>query len=84
MKLWLVFLLMGDINGVVGPLPYDMVECLNSKQHFQAEVDSAFLTGRANEAPSYKGKKLTREDIVIKCVESDDRPEIDGESVPWP
>lgn len=76
MKLWIVMTLMGKLASTIGPLPYGMDECAVRVAEKSAEVDKTFAEPayQANPDSWLDGHHLVRSDLVISCVESDERP----------
>lgn len=72
MKLWLVVYMFGEIGGVAGPLPYDMVECRTRAAALQAGVAERIASGL-----NAKGNPITEAGRSLRfvCVESPSRPE---------
>lgn len=77
MKLWLVILIFGEIAATVGPLPYDMQECVWRAADLAREADEIFASGRMDDQ-LVKGKHVTRSDLVHECRYAVIRPREPG------
>ena len=73
MKLWFVVYIGSQIGGSVGPLPYDMDECLRRAAEKNAEWQAKLATGK-----DLYGSPVSdmAKAVHFGCVEADGRPTI--------
>ncbi|MGJ0393041.1 MAG: hypothetical protein ACR650_09825 [Methylocystis sp.] len=69
----MLIMVAGRIGGVVGPLPYDMEECMRRRQECEEEVYKKFATPQR----LIDGKVWSARDIQFRCVEAAERPQRD-------
>jgi hypothetical protein len=76
MKIWFVVTIFGNIAATWGPLPYGMAECYNQLAEKSAEIDQAFVSDKlaTDERMRIDGRQVMRADVVLNCVQSNDRP----------
>lgn len=67
MSLWIVIYIAGAVAETIGPLPYDMDECLKRTAEKSAEIDAQFA-----QRSTIGG--MVRTDIRIECIRSERRP----------
>jgi len=70
-NLWLVILMMGNVSGTIGPLPYGRIQCEANAANMQTDLDLKIAATIA------EGKALPEGAASIRflCVESETRPE---------
>lgn len=76
MSLWFVVTILGHTVASAGPLPYDMAECELRKAETQTLFDANLH--RAAQNFTDMGVTVRREDIVVACIQQDERPVLDA------
>lgn len=72
-------MIFGKIVSVDGPLPYSMTQCVQEIAAKSVELNYTFQQDDIKNDPklTIDGKQVTRESIILVCLEREDRPNLD-------
>lgn len=70
-KLYIIFIIFGQISAVAGPLPYDEEECLNRAIIWETKIREKYNT---TNRPTLNGRIVTFGDIKFECVWRTEHP----------
>lgn len=76
MKTWLVLKILSSTLASIGPLPYDLAECVERSKEFNKLIDNTFKDAKKVAELQTTWPMLTRADVGYVCVESVERPKI--------
>jgi len=73
-KLWMIMTIFGINGSVIGPLPYDLKECMSRASEEQKVMRS--LLAATDKKIEFDEQKVEPKDIKWHCVLSDARPQV--------